>query len=226
MTGLSLSQSRALRRPRKLDLRAVFGLLLLFVATGGSLAFWSSASETRSILIATHELPAGATLSDADLAVAHVQVDDAIYQAAVPANDLPQFVGRQLAEPIHAQQVLVRSQLSSRSLLGPNQLAMTIPVSPETAAGGRLREGDTVEVLLTTDKGKPEAHTIVVLPRVTVYDVGYEERVGAINAGSSAGRAVQDLISWMTVVVSPEQAVALAQAKWAGELDVALLPPE
>jgi pilus assembly protein CpaB len=223
-----LSPTRALRQPRRLDLRAVFGLLLLLVATGGSIAFWTAASDTRAVLVATRDLPAGATLGAGDLAVARVRVDDTIYQAAVPAEELSQLVGRQLAEPVHAQQLLVRAEVSSRPTLGPNQLALTIPVSAESAIGGRLRPGDAVQVLLTIDKGKPEARTTVVLPRVTVYDVGHEERLGAINTTASAdaaGRpAAQGPISWVTVVVTPEQAVELARAKWAGELDLALLP--
>lgn len=225
-----LSPTRALRQPRRLDLRAVFGILLLLVATGGSIAFWTAASDTRAVLVATRGLPAGATLGAGDLAVARVRVDDAIYQAAVPAEELSQLVGRQLAEPVHAQQLLVRAEVSSRPTLGPNQLALTIPVSAQSAVGGRLRPGDAVQVLVTIDKGKPEARTTVVLPRVTVYDVGHEERLGAINTSTSAdaaGRpAGQGPISWATVVVTPEQAVELARARWAGELDVALLPPQ
>lgn len=227
MATSTLAPTRTLRRPRRLDARAVFGLLLLLVATGGSLAFWTAASDTRAVLVATEDLPAGATLSFDNVAVARVRVGDAIYQAAIPADALASLVGRQLAEPVHAHQLLVRAQVSSRPPLGSDELALTVPVSPETAAGGRLRPGDAVQVLLTTDKGTPEVRTTVVLPRVTVYDVGYEDHLGAINTGAAGSdSADRGLIRWVTVVVSPEQAIALARAKWAGELDVALLPPQ
>lgn len=227
MATTTLSPNRTLRRPRRLDARAVFGLLLLLVATGGSLAFWTTSSDTRAVLVATADLPAGATLGFDNVAVARVRVDDAIYAAAFPADALSTLVGRQLAEPVHAHQLLVRAQVSSRAPLAVDDLALTVPVSAETAAGGRLRPGDAVQVLLTTGKGTPEVQTTVVLPRVTVYDVGYEQRLGAINTGSASNdSAAGGPISWVTVVVSPEQAVELARAKWAGELDVALLPPQ
>ena len=225
MSATTLSPTRALRRPRRLDWRALFGLFLLLVATGGSITFWSASSDTRALLVATRDLPAGSELATEDLGVARVRVDDAIYQAALPAAELAGLVGKQLAEPVHAGQLLVRAQLSSRPRLGPDQMALTIAVSPETAAGGRLRAGDAVQVLLTTNKGKPDARTAVVLPRATVYDVGHDQRVAVVNTKLADRSAAQGAAKWLTLVVSQEQALQLAQAKWAGELDVALLPP-
>lgn len=227
MTTAALSPTRALRRPRRLDLRAVFGLFLMLLAIGGSVAVWSGSTETRAVLVATRDLPAGATLAAGDLAVAHVQVDDRIYHAAVPAEELTALVGRQVAGPVHAQQLLVRAQVADRAPLAPNELLLTIPASAQTAAGGRVRPGDAVRVLLTTNKDRPEARTTVVLPRVTVHDAGYDERGAVINTGGadSAGRSrPQRPLNWLTLIVTEEQALQLAQAKWAGELDVALLP--
>ncbi len=226
MTTATLSPTRALRRPRRLDWRALFGLFLLLVATGGSITFWSASSDTRTLLVATRDLPAGAELRDGDLAVARVRVDDAIYQASVPAAELASLLGQQLAEPIHAQQLLARAQLSTRPRLGPNQVALTIAISPETAVGGRLRPGDAVQVLLTTNKGKPEARTTVVLPRATVYDVGHDQRVTVINTDMADRSAAQGTVKWLTLVGTQEQALQLAQAKGQGDLDVALLPAE
>ncbi len=226
MSSATLSPVRALRRPRRLDWRALFGLFLLLFATGGSITFWSSSSDTRAVLIATRDLPAGAELGIGDLAVARVRVDDAIYQAAVPAAELASLVGTQLAEPVHAQQLLVRAQFSTRPRLGANQLALTIAISPETSVGGRVRSGDAVEVLLTVDKGKPEARTTVVLPRAAVYDVGYDQRVTVVNTDPADHPAAQGPVKWLTLVVSQEQALQLTQAKGQGDLDVALLPPQ
>ena len=230
MAATTLSPTRALRQPRRLDLRAVFGIFLTLVATGGSIAFWSASSDTRAVLVATRELPAGATLTQGDLAIARVRVDDDIYAAAVPAAEQAGVIGKQLAEPVHAQQILARAQISSRPALASDQMALTIAVSPETAVGGRVRPGDSVQVLVTTDKGKPEAKTAVVLPRVTVYDVGRDQRslvVSTSGAGDSDTRSgVRGPLASLTLIVTQEQAIQLAQAKWSGELDVALLPAQ
>lgn len=225
MATTPLSPTRALRRPRRLDWRAIFGIFLLLVATGGSITFWSASSDTRAVLVATRDLPAGAELGASDLAIARVRVDDAIYRAAIPASELATLAGTQLAEPVHAEQLLVRAQLSSRPLLGPNQLALTIAISPETAVGGRVQAGDSVQVLLTTNKGKPEARTTVVLPRVTVYDVGHDQRTTVVNTDLADRAAPHGAVKWLTLIMTQEQTVELAQAKGQGDLDVALLPP-
>jgi Flp pilus assembly protein CpaB len=218
------------RPPRRMDVRAIAGVLILLLATGGSITFWASLADTQRILVATRDLPSGATLGMGDLAIAQVRLDEAVYRASVPAEELPGLVGKQLAEPVHAQQLLARAQISSRPPLGPNQLALTIPVKPESAAGGRIRPGDVVTVLWTTSKGRPDSLTTVVLPRVTVYDVGRDDRLTVVNGGAStdsAGRsAPQGPIASVTLIVTKEQALDLAEAKWNGDLDVALLPPD
>jgi Flp pilus assembly protein CpaB len=226
MTAAALTPARALRQPRRIDARAILGVLLMILTTGGAVVFWTASSDTRSVLVATRDLPAGATLGPQDLATARVRVDDAIYQATVPALDEGSLVGRQLGEPVHANQLLARAQVSARPRLGPDQVALTIATSPDTAVGGTLRSGDQVEVLLTTNKGKPDERTTVVLPRVTVYDVGFAPGVAAVGTAPADRAAVPSQVRWLTLVVDgKDQVMALAGAKWAGELDVALLPP-
>jgi Flp pilus assembly protein CpaB len=225
VASTTLTLSRALRRPRRLDGRALFGIFLLLLATGGSITFWSASSDTRALLVASRDLPAGSELTASDLAVARVRVDESIFRAAVPASELGSLLGKQLAEPVHAQQILVRAQLSTRPRLGPEEMALTVPISPETAVGGQLRAGDLVQLLFTTNKGRPEARTTVVLPRATVYEVGHDQRVAVVNTELADRSTTQGAAKWLTLVVSQEQALRLAEARWAGELDVMLLPP-
>jgi Flp pilus assembly protein CpaB len=197
------------------------GLFLLLVATAGALSFWNASSQTRPVLVAVRDLPSGATLEAADLAVANVRVDDAIYQAAIPADELASVVGKQLAEPVHPQQLLARAQVSSKRPFEPGQMALTVGISAENAVGGELRPGDAVQVFLTTNPGTPEAHTTVVLQRATIYAVGYDQYLRAVDTG----RSDQGPVSWLTLIITSDQALQLSQAKWAGEIDVALLSP-
>jgi Flp pilus assembly protein CpaB len=226
LTSTTLTPGRALRRPRRIDVRAVLGICLLLVAVGGSIAFWSASSDSRAVLVVTRDLPAMAVLGVSDLAVAHVRVDDAIYQAAIPAHELNSLIGKPLAEPAHAQQLLVRDQVSGRPPLETGQMVFTIAVAPETAAGGRVRPGDHIQVFVTLNKGKPDVQTNVVLSRVMVYDVGYEQRLTALNTDGAGSSTAQGAARWLSLIVSEEQAQHLAQAKWSGDVDVALLPPE
>lgn len=222
MATVTLSRSRALRRPRHLDVRAVLGVLLLLTAVAGSVAFWSASSGTQSVVVATHDLSVGATVSASDLGVARVRLDPSIYQRSVPAADLSSVIGKQVNEPVHADQLLVWPQLASGPALGRGRMALTIPVSAETAAGGHIRPGDVVEVLGTTGRGTQDVRTAVVLPKVTVYDVGYGTGP-LVSTGASPSGASSGPIDSLTLVVTQQQAGRLAQARWAGQLDVALL---
>lgn len=203
----------------------VLGLVLALTAIGGSLATWSAANATRGVLIAAREMPMGTTLRTNDLAVAQVHMDDALYIAALPAAELTAVIGQRLGESAHAGQVLARGQLATQPLLGAGELALTIAVRPETAAGGRLRPGDTVRVLVTHAKGKPDSSTVTVLERAVVYEVGYDARLSVgIGQGDQAEGIAVGPVASLTLIVTPEQAEQLANAKWNGDLDVALLP--
>lgn len=222
MTSHTLTPERAIRRPRQIDLRAVLSLLVTVAAIGGMLLYANSFAATRPLLIVTRDLPAGALLTAADLEVAQVRVDDGIFAAAVPGDALGDILGLPLAEPAHAQQILVRAQVGGRPRLAPDQLALTIPVSAASAAGGQLREGDEVRVLLTRNTGKFDAETVVVLERVRVYAIGHDERAAI---GPAVEQVTPGTLAWLTLVVTTEQARMLANARHSGELDVALLPP-
>jgi Flp pilus assembly protein CpaB len=227
VVAATLTPARALRRPRRTDPRALIGLFLTLAALAGSISFWVTNSESRPVLVATRDLPIGATVRAGDVTIAYVRMDDNLYRAALPADMLDSLPGRHLAEPIHAQQVLARAQLADRLGLGPDQVAITIPAKPDSAVDGRLQPGDAVQVLVTVvDKARQEAHTRLVLDRVQVYSVGREQSFGS---SSSSGTADQDsfargAISTLTLAVSPDQARQVAEARRIGELDVVLLP--
>jgi Flp pilus assembly protein CpaB len=227
MAVATLSPARALRRPRRADPRAIVGVFLTLAALAGSVAFWVSATDARPVLIAARDLPAGATLSAADLGIAYIRADDAVYRAALPSDSLDSLVGRQLGEPIHAQQVLSRAQVADQFGLGPDQVAITIPARPDSAVDGRLQPGDSVQVLVTvTDKTRNEAHAREVLSRVRVFEVGRDVSLASSSSGSSSSTdAPRGSIASVTLAVTAEQARQLAEARRIGELDILLLPP-
>lgn len=224
MASRPLTPERAIRRPWRVDLRAVLSVLVTVVAIGGMLMYAGSLSDTRPLLVAVRDLPAGATLTRDDLSVAQVRVDDSIYAAAVPADTLGEIVGKELAEPVHSQQILARAQVSDRPRLASDQLALTVPVKAESAAGGRLRVGDEVRVFVTRNKNAPEPATAVVLERVRIYGINHDEHA-VVTGSATGGRAETGPLASVTLIVTGEQARALASARHGGELDVALLPP-
>jgi Flp pilus assembly protein CpaB len=203
------------------------GVFLTLAALAGSVAFWVSATDARPVLIAIHDLPAGAKLSAADLGIAYIRADDAVYHAALPGDMLDSLVGRELGEPVHAQQVLARAQLADQSGLAPDQVAITIPAKPDSAVDGRLRPGDTVKVLVTVSyKSRNEAHTREVLEGAQVFEVGRDVSLTSSTAGGSSGADDgRGTIASVTLAVSIDQARQLAEARRTGDLDILLLPP-
>src|SRR6266849_10157524 len=216
----------ALRRPRRADPRALIGVFLTLAALAGSVAFWVGSSDARPVLVATRDLPVGTTLRASVLTTAYVRMDDALYRAALPADMLDALVGRQLGEPVHAQQVLARAQVATKAGLFADQVAITIPARPESAVDGRLRPGDTVQVLVTViDKTRNEAHTRQVLNHAQVFEVGREQSISTSSTTAETDSPARGSISSVTLAITAEQARQLAEARRTGELDVLLLPP-
>jgi Flp pilus assembly protein CpaB len=226
MAVATLTPVRALRRPRRADPRALIGIFLTLAALAGSVAFWVGANDARPVLVATRDLPVGATLRSSDLTVAYVHMDDSLYRAALPADMLDALVGHQLGEPMHAQQVLARAQVADKIGLAANQVAITIPARPDSAVDGRLRPGDFVQVLVTvTDKTRNEAHTRPVLDHAQVFGIGRDQSFGSSSAAPETDTPTRGSIASVTLAITAEQARQLAEARRTGELDVLLLPP-
>ncbi len=222
MATTILTPSRALRRPRHLDGRAILALLILVVGVLGSLAHWSSLSDSRGLLVLTHDLPAGAILQPSDLRVAQIRLDNGLYTTALPASDQDAVVGKPLTEAVHGGSLLLRPQLSARPSIAAGHLALTVPATADNAAGGRIHPGDTVQLLVTLDKGKPDAHTDVVLDQVQVWDVADDARANVVNpAGATAAGTTPPLRS-VTLIVTPAEARQVTLAYRTGDVDLAL----
>jgi len=226
MAVATFSTAAALRRPRRADPRALIGVFLTLAALAGSVVFWVSATDVRPVLIATRELPAGSTLRASDLGVAYLHMEEGLYRAALPSDMLDSLVGRRISEPIHADQVLARAQLAGQAGLAPDQVAITIPARPDSAVDGRLRPGDSVQVLVTiADKSHNEAHARQVLERAQIFEVGRDAALVSSSTTSDSTDGVRGSITSVTLAVTADQARQLAEARRTGELDILLLPP-
>jgi len=228
MVAATLTPTRALRRPRRADPRALIGVFLTLAALAGSVSFWVGSTEAHPVVVATRDLPVGATLRAGDLVVSYVRMDDNLLQAALPGEFIDSVVGRQLSEPVHTQQVLARAQVAERLGLQADQVAITIPARPDSAVDGRLRPGDGVQVLVTVvDKARAEAHARLVLERAQVFSIGRDEPLSSSSFGSADNDGfARGAINSITLAVSPAEARLLAEARRTGELDVVLLPAQ
>lgn len=220
----ALTPARAIRAPRRLDGRAVLGLFILLIATGGMLAAWGASNQSVAVLVAAHDLPAGAVLQPSDLTVARLHADGDVQRAALPASNQDRLIGKALADPVHAGEVLVQGQLATGPVLGSDQVAYAMPLGQDSVVAG-IHPGDQVRVYVTLDKGKPDSKTVVVVDRATVRAVQQNAQLGLGSDSGSAQQAATPLRA-LTLIISNTDAERLAQAHWNGDLDVALLPPQ
>lgn len=96
--------------------------------------------------------------------------------------------------------------------LGPNTRAMAIKVDAETAVGGFVTPGDTVDILLTQGKDA-QMRAVTILQNIRV--VGVDQDANEQNDKPEVARTV-------TVEVTPEQGQRLALAQKAGTLSLTL----
>ncbi len=96
--------------------------------------------------------------------------------------------------------------------LGPNTRAMAIKVDAETAVGGFVTPGDTVDILLT--QGKDAAMSAVTILQ--------NIRVVGVDQEADEGMDQPEIARTVTVEVTPEQGQVLALAQKAGTLALTL----
>ena len=221
---IPLSPSRAIRRPRRLDMRALLGLFIMLTTLGGSIIVWSTASAGRDVLVAVNDLPAGATLTAADLLAVSVRVDPQEGDGLVPATQLQALVGRTLREPLARHAFLSPAAVAVQPALGPDEMELTLPVTAQTALDGRLQPGDTVAVLSTENKGTPQSQTTVLIDQARVREIGYDPSSASVSTSAPTVNSPAAIRS-VTLLLTRPQAIEVARAKWNGELDVARVAP-
>ena len=135
-----------------------------------SLGTLARSPQTHAALVATRTIPAGATITPADLGLADVAVPP-LTAAVLPTATL--VPGRQ------AEVAIPRGTLIERTMLGPPSgnpgRVVTIAV-PATAVGsGTIQPGDRVDVVATLTSATGQSTTITLatqLPTLAVTTAG------------------------------------------------------
>jgi Flp pilus assembly protein CpaB len=207
--------------------RAIFGLVVALIGAALVLFLYVH-GQPRSVevLKAARDLPPGAVLQSEDLVAETEPLSDDLAALVVPAAERDSVVGHPLSNGLTQGLPLARAQVQDTGQRIPEDLrVVAFPVTPETAAGGRIVPGNDVEILATLDKTQgDQAHTITVVDRVTVYDIGSPTQsngLGTADRGSTGSKP----LSWLSVLANADQARAIATAVNTGELEVDLLPP-
>lgn len=171
--------------------------------------------RTLGVWAAARDLPGGAPLGAADVAVRALRAVD-VPAGALRADD--RVVGRLLAAPVRRGEPLTDVRLLGPSLLNalgrPGLVAVPVRIADGSAAAALVRAGDVVDVLAAADPsgGGPAAPSTVAAA----------VRVLAVPARDAAGGDPGGLV---VVAATPAQAAALAQASAGTRLSLALQRP-
>lgn len=207
----------------RVDVRLLAGLALVLVSVVGGLTLWRQAQVTTPVVVAARAIDPGDVIQPDDLAVSPARLSGSLASLSVPAAELDAVAGRTATGPIHAGELVVRPDLGSGPVIGPAELAVTIPVDDDSVYG-RLRRGDAVAVMATTDAGQPESRTATLLERATVYAVALE--ASRVSLGGGGSREEEGLPSAVTLVIPREAAARVAHALVNAELTLLLLAPD
>jgi Flp pilus assembly protein CpaB len=158
------------------------------------------------VAVAAHEIRSGETVGADDFRTARVQADGRLLDSFVRARELQRVDGRIATATITAGEPVFRRELRPRAARAGLR-AMSIPIDPSRAVGGRLAAGDRVDVLFAGDR---EVSIIVRDASVLAVD---EKGRGGIGETSSPFT--------VTIAVDARQSQLLAAAIADGDISIA-----
>jgi Flp pilus assembly protein CpaB len=214
-----------LRRRRPGPRRWLSAGLLAAAAAAGLQSVAPDAPATRSVVVAAHDVPAGAALQAGDLRVARVPRDDVTGPGAASTSEL---VGQVVASPLAVGEPVTSTRLVGPGLLlgrPPDDVAAPVRLA-DAQATGLLRPGARVDVLVAVE-GAARARTVArgatVLAGPGAGAEGSGGLLGLSSGGAGAGGGGDAASGGLVLLAVPATTAAdLAQAAASGPLSVLL----
>jgi Flp pilus assembly protein CpaB len=158
------------------------------------------------VAVAAHEIRSGETVGVDDFRTERVQADGRLLDSFVLARELRRVHGRIATATITAGEPVFRRELRPRAARSGLR-AMSIPIDPSRAVGGRLAAGDRVDVLFAGDR---EVSIIV-----------RDASVLAVDAKGRGGIGETSSPFTVTIAVDARQSQLLAAAIADGDISIA-----
>lgn len=175
-----------------------------------------------SVVVAGQDIAFGVPIEARNLTTIQWPID------AVPPgtfNDFSELVPQNGEEPRRAKRAMAQGELvlagkvsefgekvTIVQTLGKNTRAMAIKVNAQTAVGGFVTPGDSVDVVMTQGRGA-RLRAVTILQNIRI--IGVDQKADELNDQANIAKTV-------TVEVSPEQGQKLALAQRAGTLSLSL----
>ena len=199
LTSLPRRRGRVSRGHLVMALAGIVGVVLSF-------AVLREREGETSVLVAAHDIRAGERVSPNDFRTARVTLTPEVLATVATAGDRRRVDGRIAGSTIVAGELVTRRALRRRA--APHGLrAMSIPIDPARAVGGRLGAGDRVDVLFAGQR----AVSIIVA----------DAPVLAVDARGRGGIGESASPFTVTLAVTPSQSQLVAAAVADGEISLA-----
>jgi Flp pilus assembly protein CpaB len=195
---------------RKLTARFSSGHLVMVVA--GLLGMVLGIAALRQdpggveVAVAAREIHAGETVSAGDFRTERVQMGHELLATFVRARDVRGLRGQLATATIASGEPVIRRELRPRAAKAGLR-AMSIPIDPARAVGGRLASGDRVDVVFAGDR---EVSIIV-----------RDAEVLAVDAKGRGGIGETSSPFTVTIAVDARQSQLLAAAIADGHISIA-----
>ena len=179
-------------------------VLAAVLAFATNLVVLRNLDQTRAVVVAAIDLPAGREIESTHLRAVEVDVDEEVYATLIPWAVSTSLVGQVTAHPI-GEGALVEAE-DFRDPSGPAGLrSMSIPIDAEHAVGGELGSGDRIDLILVGDEGPR-----YVLAAAEVLAVSPTGEMGALASGDF----------YIVVAVNADEALLVAEAIRDGRIEV------
>jgi pilus assembly protein CpaB len=182
----------------------------------------SNKRETVDVVVAKTEIPAGARLSNQNLAVRKIPVDFA-QSGAVRPEDFSRIDGKAIAYNLRSGEMIMWSQMEAQraptfsARLSPGQRAITVVVDEINSISGMLEPGDLIDLMFAVDRNGQKV-VLPLLQSVQVMATG-QRVVDDPRSGEKAQFAT------VTLNATPEQAKNIIIARETGKLTALLRNP-
>ncbi|MFE9687537.1 SAF domain-containing protein [Streptomyces sp. NPDC006285] len=133
-----------LQRERRWSVAALCVVLAVVAALGAAAAV-DAAGDRQRVLAVARDVPAGRTLSNADLTVAEVSADAAL--TPIPASRKADVLGKRPAGELRKGGLLLTSHLVAGTGLGDDQEQVGVQIKRGMAPAGALVPGDQVRAV-------------------------------------------------------------------------------
>lgn len=223
-----------------------FRLLVIIIgATGIALLtynYLSSLQETKTVVVSSTSIPEKTIITEDMLKTITVEAnsvdmlltdhvnDESLVEGAIAKKPIAEgepikMDPEILVYPDDQHKYVTKDGKVSLDKFIPNEKRLyTLGLIPEESVDNRLKKGDFVDVILTAETPDEvlgeEVFSRMILQYVEVHEVE------KFDESQVSGLAKESLVQHVTLIVSPQEAVALATAREQGNVSLVLNPSD